>query len=37
MRQLLEAPERQTGMAPDGLMLVGAVYGLQTGRVRFLE
>ncbi len=38
MRQLLESPERQTGMAQqDGLMLVGAVYGLQTGRVRFLE
>lgn len=37
MRQLLESPERQTGMAQDGLMLVGAVYGLRTGRVRFLE
>lgn len=37
MRQLLEFPERQTGMAQDGLVLVGAVYGLQTGRVRFLE
>jgi carbonic anhydrase len=37
MRQLLEAPERQTGLAQDGLMLVGAVYCLHTGRVRFLE
>ncbi len=37
IRQLLESPERQSGMSQDGLMLVGAVYGLQTGRVRFLE
>ena len=37
MRQLLDAPERQTGMAKDDIMLVGAVYGLRTGRVRFLE
>jgi carbonic anhydrase len=36
IRQLLESPERQTAVQ-DELMLVGAVYGLQTGRVRFLE
>ena len=38
MRRLLESPERQAGMAAkDGFKLVGAVYELRTGRVRFLE
>jgi carbonic anhydrase len=37
MRQLREAPEQQTGTAQDGIKLVGAVYCLHTGRVRFLE
>ena len=38
MRRLLESPERQAGMAAkDGFKLVGAVCGLRTGRVRFLE
>jgi carbonic anhydrase len=36
MRQLRETPEGQARMAEGILKLVGAVYELQTGRVRFL-
>ena len=36
MRQLRETPEGQQRMAEGILMLVGAVYDLETGRVRFL-
>jgi carbonic anhydrase len=37
VRRLLESPEGQTRMAEGGVMLVGAIYDLDTGRVRFLE
>lgn len=37
MRQLRETPEGQTRMAEGILKLVGAVYELKTGRVRFLQ
>ena len=37
MHQLLETPEGQARMAEGILKLVGAVYDLQTGRVRFLD
>jgi carbonic anhydrase len=37
MRQLLETPEGQQRMAEGILKLVGAVYDLSTGRVRFLS
>ena len=36
MRQLLETPEGQARMAEGIVKLVGAVYELKTGRVRFL-
>jgi carbonic anhydrase len=36
MRQLLETPEGKARMAEGVLKLVGAVYALKTGRVRFL-
>ncbi len=36
MRQLRETPEGQARMAEGILKLVGAVYELETGRVRFL-
>jgi carbonic anhydrase len=36
MRQLLETPEAKARAAEGVLKLVGAVYELQTGRVRFL-
>jgi carbonic anhydrase len=37
MRQVLETPEAQGRLAEGSMMLVGAVYELQSGRVRFLE
>ena len=37
MRQLLETPEGQARLKEGILKLVGAVYELKTGRVRFLE
>lgn len=37
MRQLLETPEGQARIKEGVLKLVGAVYELETGRVRFLE
>ena len=37
MRQILETPEGQARQAEGLLKLVGAVYELETGRVRFLE
>jgi carbonic anhydrase len=37
MRQLLESPEGKARAAEGVLKLVGAVYELRTGRVRFLE
>jgi carbonic anhydrase len=37
MRQLLETPEGQQRMAEGILKLVGAVYDLSTGQVRFLS
>ena len=36
MRQLLETPEAKARQAEGDMKLVGAVYELQTGRVRFL-
>jgi carbonic anhydrase len=37
MRQMLETPEAQVRAAEGSTKLVGAVYELQTGRVRFLS
>jgi carbonic anhydrase len=37
VRQVLESPEMQSAPAQDRIVVVGAVYGLQTGQVRFLE
>ena len=37
VRKLLETPEPQARAARGGVKLVGAVYDLNTGRVRFLE
>ena len=37
MRQVLETPEAQARLAEGSVMLVGAVYELQSGRVRFLK
>jgi carbonic anhydrase len=36
VRQLLETPEAQARVAEGAMRLVGAVYDLETGRVRFL-
>ena len=36
MRQILETPEGKARAAEGILKLVGAVYELETGRVRFL-
>jgi len=37
IRELLESPEGKARMAEGGVKLIGAVYDLVTGRVRFLE
>jgi len=37
MRQILETPEGQERQAEGLLKLVGAIYEIDTGRVRFLE
>jgi carbonic anhydrase len=37
MRQILETPEARVREAEGIFKLVGAVYGLETGRVRFLD
>jgi carbonic anhydrase len=37
IRTLLDTPEARARHATSGMMLVGAIYELQTGRVRFLE
>ncbi len=37
MRQLLESPEGRARVAEGVMKLVGAIYELRTGRVRFLE
>ncbi|HZJ17653.1 MAG TPA: carbonic anhydrase [Chthoniobacteraceae bacterium] len=37
MRQILETPEGQERQAEGKVKLVGAVYEIETGRVRFLE
>jgi carbonic anhydrase len=37
IRELLASPEGKARMAQGGVKLVGAVYDLATGRVRFLE
>jgi len=37
MRELLATPEAKARMADSGMRLVGAVYELETGRVRFLD
>ena len=37
VRQLLATPEAQARLAEGGVTLVGAVYELESGRVRFLE
>jgi carbonic anhydrase len=36
MKQLLETPEARTRVAEGVMKLVGAVYELESGRVRFL-
>jgi carbonic anhydrase len=36
MRQLLDTPEAKARMAEGTMKLVGAVYELDSGRVRFL-
>jgi carbonic anhydrase len=37
VRELLETPEARARAATSGMRLVGAVYDLDTGRVRFLD
>jgi carbonic anhydrase len=37
VRQVLESPEMQSAPVQDRIVVVGAVYCLQTGHVRFLE
>ena len=37
IRQLLESPEGKARAARGDIKLVGAVYDLETGHVRFLE
>ena len=37
VRMLLETPEAKARYATSGMQLVGAIYELETGRVRFLE
>lgn len=37
VRQLLETPEAKANLAGSGMALVGAVYDIETGRVRFLD
>ena len=37
VRELLETPEAKARMADSGMRLVGAVYELETGSVRFLD
>jgi carbonic anhydrase len=37
VRELLETPEAKARLAVSDMRLVGAVYDLETGRVRFLE
>ena len=37
VRQLLDTPEAKANLGPDGPRLVGAVYELESGRVRFLD
>ena len=37
MRQVLETPEARQRAAKGDMKLVGAVYDLETGRVRFLS
>ena len=36
MRQILETPEGRERLAEGQLKLVGAIYEIETGRVRFL-
>jgi carbonic anhydrase len=37
MRQILETPEGRERQAEGRVKLVGAIYEIETGRVRFLE
>jgi len=37
MRQILESPEGRERQTEGHMKLVGAIYELETGRVRFLE
>lgn len=37
IRTLLDTPEAKASQATSGMQLVGAIYELETGRVRFLE
>ena len=37
MRQILETPEGRERLAEGSIKLVGAIYEIETGRVRFLE
>ena len=37
VRELLATPEAQVRLATSGMKLIGAVYELESGRVRFLE
>jgi len=37
VRTILETPEGQTRLAEGRMKIIGAIYGIETGRVRFLE
>ena len=37
MRQILETPEGRERQAEGSVKLVGAIYEIETGRVRFLD
>lgn len=37
IRQILETPEAKAGLATSNMMLVGAVYDIESGHVRFLD
>jgi len=37
VRALLETPEAKANLANSDMMLVGAIYDLESGRVRFLD
>ena len=37
VRQLLETPEAKAKLSGSNMMLVGAIYDIETGQVRFLD